>query len=439
MRQDTAGSRTRTLLAALATLAWPLASTRADEPSPIRVIAQVPSRPYFVGQTLELRIGAEAGTERPEIVPPVIPQTDVSRIGSDLSPVTASGIGAQTSERNLYVTRFRLIPHRAGWLRIPPVRAVLGSLSAASPPLSVEVHPLPETGRTQDFLGGVGEFTLECEATPTALRVGQDFLYTIRVTGPAARGMSLAPDLARFRQIPLGLQIHPLPAVTGESPPSRWFCYRIRPTRAGEAALPPVAIMAFDPKTTRYVTRVTPSLPIRVAEVPRFDPAALDYAAPSATTRPRLAPWLPKTTATVILPAGAGALVLASLVVAGVRMAGRRKVNPGKLLMSRARKLDPDRDAVRSAQIIAGTLAEYFEHSLDRPRGVLTPEETAEALARITRDEGLAARGARLIAACDRARYSELVADGTELVAMACRLFEEIGRRKEGVRSGERQ
>ena len=52
--------------------------------------------------------------------------------------------------------------------------------------------------------------------------------------------------------------------------------YRLRPTRAGEAVLPPVAIAAFDPALTRYVTHVTAGVPIRVVAVPAFDPATID-------------------------------------------------------------------------------------------------------------------------------------------------------------------
>src|SRR3954447_16338210 len=90
----------------------------AVETSPIRVLAQVPSRTYYVGQAIELRVGAEAEGERPEVDPPVIAGTDVALIDNALSPVAAAGIGAQTSERNLFITRFRILPHRAGELRI---------------------------------------------------------------------------------------------------------------------------------------------------------------------------------------------------------------------------------------------------------------------------------------------------------------------------------
>src|SRR5262249_28248423 len=97
----------------------------------IPVLAQVPAKTYYVGQAIELRIGAEGESHRPEVVPPVIPDAEVALIGTELSPVAATGIGDLTRERNLFITRFRLIARRAGRLRIPPVVVRLGSRSGA--------------------------------------------------------------------------------------------------------------------------------------------------------------------------------------------------------------------------------------------------------------------------------------------------------------------
>ncbi len=267
-------------------------SAEADQaPSaPIPVVAQVPAKTYYVGQAIELRVGAEAAGERPQVDTPEIPNTEVALIGNELSPVSATGIGKLTSERNLFVTRFRLITHRSGPLRIPPVRARLGTRTGASRPLVVEVQALPLAGRPAEFLGGVGALAVEAEATPKTVRAGQDLIYTIQVTGPAARGMRSAPALTRLSHVPLGLQVEPLPPVVVNSPPSRRFRYRIRPTRPGAAALPPVAVAAFDPQTARYVTKVTPSIAIRVVDVPKFDPSTLDYVQPSMRDEPGLPP-----------------------------------------------------------------------------------------------------------------------------------------------------
>ena len=64
--------------------------------------------------------------------------------------------------------------------------------------------------------------------------------------------------------------------MTINEPASRTFVYRLRPTKAGEAVLPPVAIASYDPALSRYVTQVTPSVPVRVVAVASFNPATID-------------------------------------------------------------------------------------------------------------------------------------------------------------------
>jgi hypothetical protein len=403
---------------------------RSEEPAPapIPVVVQVPARTYYVGQAIELRVGAEAAGERPDVDGPQIPNTEVSKIGTELTPLAATGIGNVTSERNLFVTRFLIIPRRFGSLRIPPVRARLGTRSGFSAPLVVTVQSLPVAGRPAEFLGGVGAFAVEAEASASAVRSGQDFAYSILVTGPAARGMQGSPSLARLLQVPLGLQVDPLPTVVESAPPSRRFRYRIRPTRSGTASLPPVAVAAFDPRTAHYVTRVTASIPIRVVEVPRFDPATLGYQPPPAAEVPRSL-----SASNVRMAAGLTfAIVAVVLSTLAARVVRRRwRIDPGRWITRRGRKLDATRGIKRAAREITEGLTEYLERSVGRPPGVLTPDEACRAITAATQDTDLGALCARLISDCDRVSYSdrETATGSAELVDEGRRLFEEIGRK----------
>ena len=138
-------------------------------------------------------------------------------------------------------------PRRPGTLEIPSIRARLGDQSGRSRPVRVTVRPVPAEGRPAEFLGGVGRFALQAEADPRSVRVGQELEYRITVTGPAAWGMTGRPELKRFDRLPIGLRIEPRPVESTNEPPSRTFVYRLRPTRPGDAVLPPVSIAAFDP------------------------------------------------------------------------------------------------------------------------------------------------------------------------------------------------
>jgi hypothetical protein len=295
--------------------------------------------------------------------------------------------------------------------------------------LQIDVRGLPVLGRPAGFLGGVGAFAVEAEASPSTLRVGQDLTYTIRVTGPAARGMSGAPDLARFAQIPLGLEIKPLPIDAQDQPPTRWFRYRIRPTRPGAAPLPPLAIAAFDPSSERYVTKVTSSIPIRVVDVPKFDPATLDYRPPPNTAAsPHVLAPVERVRGLAALVAGIVAILALTLVARTARR--RRRSDPGRLLLRRARGLDPRQEATEAARLITDALAEYLEQTMGRPQGALTPSEAESALTQVTHPAELAGRTAGLVAACDQARYSGCDPDTAALVAAARQLFAELGARK---------
>jgi hypothetical protein len=401
----------------------------ASTPPPITVLAQVPAKTYYVGQAIELRIGAEAAEERPEVDPPQLPNTDVSLIGTELSPLAATGIGSRTSERNFFITRFRLIAHRAGPLAVPQVRVRLGARSGASRPLTIQVHNPPLEGRPAEFLGGVGAFAVEAEASPRAIRLGQPFTFNVVVTGPAARGMTGTPALGRFSRVPLGLQIEALPAILVNSPPSRRFPYRIRPTRPGAATLPPVAVAAFDPQTERYVTKVTSGVPIRVIDVPRLDAATVDYHAPPA---PGSHGWSGRGSIRLGTMVGL-ALVTLLLGVLLSRAALRRwRIDPGCWLVRRARRIEPHPDSAQTARQITDTLTGYLERATGRPRGALTPDEARTAITEVSGDADLGVQAACLLAQCDRACYACADPDppAVTLVTEARRLFEEIGKNR---------
>ena len=223
---------------------------------------------------------------------PRVQGAEVTFVGHDpIRPISAGGIGDLVFERNLFRSRYRLIARRPGTLTVPPFSARVGEENGASPALVLTVRPLPAAGRTADFLGGVGWFEVEARADPPSVRLGQVLDFRITVHGPGARGMSGAPGLARLVTLPVALPIERGPDQAVDDPPSRTFVYRLRPTRAGNLTLPPIALAAFDPKSGRYVTKVTAGLPIRVAEVPAFQPGSLRYGPPTPVTAHRPA-WV---------------------------------------------------------------------------------------------------------------------------------------------------
>lgn len=421
------GRAARTLALALLAVAHGTAGAAdpAAPPERLAVLAQVRSPSCYVGQTVDVFVGVVGDREAPKFSAPDVPGAVLTHAGTDLKPLGVSGIGDVVAQRLLYRARYRLVPRRAGTLTVPPFTARLGERRGASEPLRLSVRKPPEAGRPAEFLGGVGDFDADATAEPTSVRLGQALDYRVTVSGPAARGVAAAPDVTRLGRLPLGVRVERRPDVVTDDPPEHTFVFRLRPTRAGEATLPPLRIAAFDPETSRYLTRATPGVPIRVTDVPRFDPSALDYGrtpgGDAVTTRGRIGPG-----AVTAAAAALGGVALA-LGVAAVRTRGRADRGARRACRVAVGRLErASTDADRGRAITEG-LAAYLERATGRPPGALTPADARAGVALATGSDDLAARAERLIARCDAARFGTTGSAGDDLGAAGRAFFRDVG------------
>ncbi len=387
-----------------------------QESDDLRVRVEVSPGTHYVGQAIELRVGVVGAGQRPEVDRPTIGGADVWLLdNTGLKPLSVTGIGGMLAGSNLFVSRFCVVPRRAGPLEIPAIRAHVRDESGRSRPVKLTIRPVPVEGRPADFLGGVGRFEVEASAEPKVLRVGQELEYRISVTGPAAWGMSDRPELKRFDRLPIGLRIQPKPTEMTTNPPLRRFVYRLRTSRPGEAVLPPVAIASFDPASSRYITRYTAGLPIRVVAVPTFDPAGFEPPEPT---------WGSGTSTSGAWTVGilSGILLLGAaigLVRVRRRTQVRRLHGPAaarRYAARLARSLssmpltatgDPSPPGVTLALAISSGLIRYLEIGLGRPPGALTPEEAQLGVADCTGSDELGIRAGQLADRCDGMLYRD--------------------------------
>jgi hypothetical protein len=404
---------------------------RADDgqAEPLRIKLQLAKGPYYVGQGIVVTAGMVGEVDRPKLDPPKVSGAEVWTIETDVKPLTATGIGATIAQENLFLTRFRLVPRKAGKLDIPSVRAEADGRIGRSRPVSLTAQPPPIEDRPGTFLGGIGGLDVHTEAEPATLRVGQTIEYRIRLDGPAAWGSTIRPDVGRFDRVPLGLRIEPIRDELVPEPPSRTFAYRLRPTRAGEAVLPAILISTFDPKLGRYQTKTTSSVPIRVVAVPAFDPRSIVYRPPPVRRLSRTERGLLLLGATIL----AGAIVAAGWWL----WRNRRRFRPKKANLWAARRfaarttrtfdaIPPD--PTEAAQRTTEALIRYLELGSGRPPGALTPAEAGRGIAELTGSSALGDRAERLLAACDRTLYGiggDLVPNRDE----ARQLFRDLGTR----------
>jgi hypothetical protein len=422
------------------------------ESDELQVRVEVESGPHYVGQGFELRVGVVGADQRPRVEPPTLKDAELWQIGTDLKPLSASGIGAVVAESNLFVSRFRVVPRRAGMLEIPAIRAWIGERSGRSQRVHLPIRSVPAEGRPREFLGGVGRFSLRAEVKPQSVRIGQDLEFRITVTGPAAWGMFQRPQLNRYEHLAIGSQVEPRRDEMTREPAERTFVYRLRPTRSGEVLLPPVAIAAFEPRLLRYVTQVTAGVPVRVAAVPSFDPAMIDDGERDRGAGwTRAIAWTAWSLSALLLVGVTGWLVWVRGMWGLARRSGPAVARRYAAQMARSFVTDrpmrhslfgpgaepaclvaeTDRALPNVARRISGALVQYLQLRTGRPPGALTPDEAREAVSRCAGSDELGALAARLAARCDGVLYRDAPApldgDRHQLMDEARGLFSALG------------
>ncbi len=406
---------------------------RAGPADGLRVRLEAGPGPYYEGQGIAAAALVLGRDQRPQIELPRLSHAEIWTAGTSFKPVSATGIGSVESGENLFITRLRIVPRRSGPLEIPPILARIDGQSGRSGPLHLTVEPVPLEGRAAEFLGGVGEFSVQASVLPATIRVGQEFVYRIGLAGPAAWGTTSRPDLSRFDRIPLALRVESLPDERMSEPPSVTFVYRIRPTRAGSGVVPPVSIAAFDPRSMRYITKVTQGVPIKAAAVPAFDPRTINYTAPDGD-RNRLIAWA--STALIVSLCALGAF---AVVIRRRRLRARQTSlrQAQRIARRMVRELSTTGEAGASAEcggkvagkIVAGLIA-YARLGIGRPPGALTPSEARSVVHTLTRSDDLGSQAAALVGRCDGCLFSERQTghDPVQLVANARELFRALGR-----------
>ncbi len=405
----------------------------AESTDPLRVRLQPSAGPHYEGQAFDITASVLGREQRPKLELPHLSHAEIWIAGTSFKPVSSMGIGSLESSDNLYITRLRIVAHRAGSLEIPPIRAQSGDRSGRSGIFRLTIEPVPLEGRPAGFLGGVGEFKIQASVQPATVRVGQEFIYRITITGPAAWGTTLRPDLSRLDPIPLGLRVASLPDERTNDPPSVTFAYRMRSTRAGSGVVPPVAVAAFDPKSGRYLTKVSQGVPIKAADSSSFDPSTIKYTAPDGDQDRRIA-W----ESAMLMGVVCGLVGLAVVI-----QRRRRRASPTSLRqaqraarrmareLSDSGKIGSDQQEGEIARKIIDGLIAYARYGAGRPPGALTPSEARLVVAELTGSEELGSQAAALVARCDGCLFSERPTghrDVDQRIVSARELFQALGR-----------
>jgi hypothetical protein len=129
---------------------------------------------------------------------------------------------------------------------------------AKSNSLAIEVLPLPEQGKPNNFNGAVGKFNYKVEASKQSLKANDAFNLKITLSG---NGNFPLLDAPKF-QLPEEFEVYD-PKIS-ESANSKSFDYLIIPRSEGEFILKELDFSYFSPETKKYITLTAPEIKINV-------------------------------------------------------------------------------------------------------------------------------------------------------------------------------
>jgi len=315
---------------------------------------------------------------------------------------------------------------------------------AVSKRIEIAVEDAPEQGRPENYIRAFGRFQVRAELAPRKARTGDPMTLSLTLTGEGTFQDAVFPDLSRIPEIGGRFKVYEATQEVKEG--SCRLTYSLRPLREGKEDFPPIALSFYDPQAERYESVRTEPIPIEITRAERLsgeeivsggggagpprmgiearregifanitDPAAVRNEAVSALG------WFAG------FAGAAGAYVVALLMIIGVRRltgdraAMRRRSAPARararlrhaLAELHAGKTRQGADSLQDA--LVGLVADWA----DLPEASLTPKDVCRQLAAFGTDEPLLADLARLLEACDAARYGAFAQDGRSLAGDA--------------------
>jgi hypothetical protein len=150
---------------------------------------------------------------------------------------------------------------------------------------SIEIKPLPETGRPADFSGGVGQFTLDTSVRPQQSKVGDPVLFQVQIKGLGNFDRVQPPHLDQMPAWdvhPPATDLTPLDEVGLSA--IKAFGYVLIPQEP-VTQTPGVTFSYFDPAAEKYVTLRAEPKPVAISGksmLANTNPSPLQSGAPPA-------------------------------------------------------------------------------------------------------------------------------------------------------------
>ena len=137
--------------------------------------------------------------------------------------------------------------------------------TSKSDPLTVEVLPVPEEGKSPLFTGGVGDFEVSSNLEPGAIKANAPMALKVTVRGKGNVNLVEFPQVAW----PKDLKFYQAQGKTrnlGQGTQEKTFEVVIIPLQKGPLQIPAVEFEFFNPETKTYQKRATTPIAIEVQE-----------------------------------------------------------------------------------------------------------------------------------------------------------------------------
>ena len=307
---------------------------------------------------------------------------------------------------------------------------------ASSPPVRVDIRPLPEAGRPDSFSGAIGRLRPEVNASPTSLKVGDPFTLSV-VLHQEGDGLPETIQPLRLHERPdltRDFKVHPDPHEVSTLERAKRFAYTLRPRHAAVRAVPPLEVAYYDTEAGRYQVAWSEPVPLQVEAANTFRVSDV-IAAPGNGAANVIGPQLgggllanyvgvdmltsqsARIRVTPLLGALLGVPPLAFVAALLARQwttrsprgdrhrrrrAGARALGELRDLVNRRRGL-PEADLCTGVQRV---LSGYFSDKWQLPAAGLTIDDITRCLNACDADPRLVEHTAALLRLCDAARYA---------------------------------
>lgn len=137
-----------------------------------------------------------------------------------------------------------------------------------SQPITINVKPLPETGKPEGFQGAVGNYSMEASVDRSVLKANESLNYAIKISGSGnlkllkTPELTLAPDIEKYDPKVNDKITETISGVSG----NREFTYLLIPRHEGNYTIAPFRFSYFNPFTQRYVTLNSKEFKLEVAK-----------------------------------------------------------------------------------------------------------------------------------------------------------------------------